>query len=93
MTKRNQILEQAVTYAEEVGIQSIRRNQLADRLKIARGSLAYHFGAMDNLRNEIVRHAIESENIVVIGKAIGEGHPLTREISDDLKQRSLATLI
>ena len=92
MSKREIILQEAVRMAEEIGIQSVTRNPLALRVGCANGAVSYHFETMENLRDEIVRTAVESENLIVIARALGEGHPLAQEASDELKQRALATL-
>lgn len=93
MTKKQRILEFAVEMAESVGIQGLSRNPLAEALGIANGSVSYHFGAIENLRDAVVRHAIETENLIIIAKALGEAHPLAREVSCDLKKRALKTLL
>lgn len=93
MTSRDIILLKATMMAESDGIRGIITTSLSAMCEIPHSSFYYHFGSIDGLREEVVRKAIDDENLKVIGKALSEGHPLVQSLDRELKTRALDSLI
>jgi AcrR family transcriptional regulator len=90
---KDKILATAVKIAETEGFRNVTRDAVANRMEVAAGSVSYHFKTMKNLQREVVKAAIESENLAIIAQALLEKHPLTAILADELKRRALMTII
>lgn len=76
---RGEILAAAVVLCELHGIYSLKRDDVADKANCAQGSVNAHFGTIEGLRREVMRHAVTvgNLNIVAQGLAINDGIALT----------------
>lgn len=93
VSKESLILTAALVLAEEVGIRGLVATTLSARSGIPHASFFYHYGSMDDLRDEVVRKAIVDNNMKVIGKALAEGHVLVQDLDHLVKSEALQTLI
>lgn len=69
------ILLAAVALARTQGLRALTRLDVAKAAKAATGTISYHFGSMDGLRNAVVDHAIKHKCIEVLVQARAERHP------------------
>lgn len=83
------ILGAAMQLANLHGFGRVTRNMIADRLEIATGSVSYHIGNMRKLEAVMVTRAIETENLLVLGRAISAKHPLALKAPDELRKRAV----
>jgi AcrR family transcriptional regulator len=90
--RRAQILDEALRCAEVYGYTNITRQMVADRLGLAPGLVSHYFGTMDDLRRDVMRHAIKRENLRVVAQGVIAGHPVAMRAPRDLKSRALAAL-
>lgn len=82
------ILGAAVTLARRLGLSQLTRRQVATAADAGLGTINYHFGNMDGLRDAIVDYAVENEIIEVLVQARAERHPrLVGRLSPALKER------
>lgn len=86
------ILGVAMQLANLHGFGNVTRNMIAARAEIATGSVSYHFKSMRKLEAAMVERAIETENLKVLGQAIGRKHPLGTKAPEALQRRAVLAL-
>lgn len=89
---KERLLSIAVDYAARYGIEKVTRDVVADVAEVSTGSVSYYFGDMRKLRAEVVKRAIETENLNVIAQAVAMRHPKTVNMNDQLRRRAVQSL-
>lgn len=84
--RRAQILAAAVTIAADKGFDAIKRDRVGRAAGVNGASLYHYFSSIDALRREVVRVAIESENLKAIGRAVVAGY----WVDEPLRSKGLA---
>lgn len=92
-TRKTKILAAALSLAEIYGYQQVQRDLLAVAAGCATGTINHHFSTMDDLRTEIVRHAVAVGNLLVIGQALAAQHPDVQHVPDDTKRAAMSKLV
>ena len=68
--RRLEILKAATKIAERVGVANVMRKDVAEKAKTAEGNINQIFLNMENLKKEIMRYAIETENLKLIVEGV-----------------------
>lgn len=92
--RKEQLLNSALKLAEEHGYQSVTRKMIAENCDCTEGNVSRALGAtMPQIKRDIMRHAVKSENLAVIAQGIvnKDSHALKADI--DLRTRALAALV
>jgi AcrR family transcriptional regulator len=89
---KDSILGAAMQVANLKGLTNVTRNDIADRLEIATGSVSYHYGDMRKLRTAMVERAVESQNLKIVGQAIAIKHPIAMKAPEALRVRAVRVL-
>lgn len=85
------ILEQAVQLAKEKGLRKFSREELAKLANVGASTISFHFENMDELRREIVRHAVRNEIIPILADARSERATYgVLRLSPELKEKVAA---
>ena len=78
----------------KVGYQNITREQVAKEAGVGAGTVNLHYSSMKQLKKEIVRHAVRSDNIKVIAQAIVANEPyVKRKLSVGQRKHIMATSV
>jgi len=88
-----QILQAALAVAQTVGYNRMTRDQIAAHCGIPSSLIAYHCGTMVELRRSLVRHAIKTNNLVVLAQAIVAKDSRVKNLPDDIKRAALESLL
>ncbi len=75
--------------AQQDGLKNVRRQELADFVRIARSLITHHFGDMNGLLTEIVQAALDQNVHKVIGEAIVLGYPAATDAPLEVKTAAL----
>lgn len=86
------LLTAAASLAVKQGFRNIRRQDIAEKCECSTGTVSYHFGSMQVLRDELMAHAVASGNAVIVGQGLAERHPLAMAAPPGLKARALRLL-
>ncbi len=79
---------------EAKSLTAVTREAVAARAGVSEGTVSNVFGAMDEMRKEIVREGIKRKDALVIGLGLASGDFNARNLPDpELKRAALATLI
>jgi AcrR family transcriptional regulator len=70
----------------------LQADNVASRSKTGAGTVNYHYRDMCSLRDAVVRFAIDTRNLLVIGKALMERHPLALAAPVELRKEAAAAL-
>ena len=90
--KAQTILTAALGEAELHGYEKVTRSGVAKRADVSEGLVNVYFETMEKLRDRIVQHAVEVENLTVIAQALGRKHLFVTGMEPGLKIRALNTL-
>jgi AcrR family transcriptional regulator len=90
--RKEQILAVAVARAELLGINGLRRDDVADSAGIARGLVSRYFNTMPQLRRAVMRHAVHHGNLTIIAQGIAMRDPEALKASPELQAKALASL-
>ena len=91
--RRGYILEAAIELARQDGYLNIRKEGIAARCGIGAGTVHSAYGSMADIRNDVVRVAIERGIISILADALAQKHPLARNAPDHLKAQAVASLV
>lgn len=91
-TRKIQILESAVHIAIDKGYQNITYKLIADYLNVQNSFIFYYFKTIKILKNKVIKEAIRKEIYPIIAQAIVANDPLIKNISNQLRQKSIKSL-
>jgi AcrR family transcriptional regulator len=89
---RDRILSAAMQVANLKGYKNVTRNDVAVKADAAVGLVNYYFGEMRKLQTEMVKRAIETENLKIVGQALANRHPLAVKAPEALRIRAARVL-
>lgn len=92
MLLRDRILKAAIRLSRAHGFRGYARSEVISLAGVAAGSVNYHFDSLDGLRDAVIQHAIEKEDLKLIAQGLVDKHPLVQTISEDLKRRAAQCL-
>jgi AcrR family transcriptional regulator len=90
---RKRIMKAACDLSEKEGYTNVRRNDIAALAGVGNGSVNNLVGDMPDLRDEIMRHAVETENLTIIAQGLTIADPIARAADIELKQRALLAMV
>ncbi len=76
---RERILAAAAAVAGEVGFHAVSVAKIAERAGIAVGNLHYHFGSLEELLRELMRHVADQLTAEILGAVDETGDVFARE--------------
>lgn len=90
--RKADLLEVALRLARKHGYLKITRAQVAEAAQLAEGTVSYHFGTMQQLRVDVMRHAVKQRDAVVVmqGLACKDRHATKADF--DLQRAAIASL-
>ena len=90
---REKILEAAYQMAVRDGFNSLTRDSIAAEAETAKGAVNHHFGTVSVVRDEVMRMAIENEELSIIAQGIALGDTIAKSAPLDVRTKALATLL
>lgn len=91
--RKDSILNSAMTLAAEIGYNRLTRAKVAEAAGVSESLVSKNFGTMEQLKNDIVRRAIKTENLKIIAQGLVTNNRHIKKVSSDLKHRALKCLI
>jgi len=95
--RKTEILDSAVTLAEEFGLSEVSREKIAAHAECSTGLVNLYFGTMLNLRRAIVGEAVRTKNLSIIAMALVAPDVKTRNLArrapEDLRREAIETLM
>lgn len=82
------ILKEALKLARKEGFQNITMPDIARAAEVVNGTVVVHFTNMEKLRRDLLRYAIDKEDLIVIAQGLVVNHTVTRKIDRVLKERA-----
>lgn len=90
--RRAELLDVALKLAKRKGYLNLTRDGLAAAAKCSQGLVTKRFGAMDNLRREVMRAAVARGVLEVIAQGIAARDPVALRAPAELKAQAAGTL-
>lgn len=85
--RKKQILACALKVSETIGYKNINRYHVSEKINVSDALITNYFKTMANLRKQILKLAVEEENLIVLAQAIVFKDAKMLKISKILKQR------
>lgn len=91
--RKENILSCAVLLAEKVGYTRVTAAAVADEVGISHGTVLHYFGTMVQLKNEIMRHAVKTNNLPIIAQGLVAKDRFALKAEQHVKESALKCLI
>lgn len=91
--RKQTVLEVGLRLAETSDFRTVSSPQLAKQCGFGHALIFHYFGNMDGVRDAIIGHALETNNLRVIGQAVVAAHPRVANLSLERKNLALNTLM
>lgn len=91
--KRENILLIATSLAASKGYQNITREDVAGNSFTSPGTVSGLFGSMDQLKQEVIKYAIENNCLPVIAQALANKNRLALNAPEALKLRAAEAML
>lgn len=92
MTKKHIILDSAIKCAEETSLTQFTISEVAKSAGCTVGLIIHHYKSIEALRQMVMQSAADNQNLKIIAQGLAVGHPIARELPQELKFRAAATL-
>ncbi len=90
--RKAQILDATLELSRTHGYTRVTKQMIADKLGTSTGIVNCHYGTVNQLRRDIIRHAIKIEDVTIIGQALVERDPNARKVPPDLRAKVIAAV-
>jgi len=87
------ILDTAFDMVVHNGLQNLRRDSVAEEAGVSTGSVSWHFKTIGDLRDAVIKRAIECEELKIIAQGLAAGNEIAREAPEALKSKALKTFL
>lgn len=92
--QKHELLAVAVSLAEKHGYDKITREQISTEAKVSPGTVSNVLGTMAQMRKDVVRHAVRTNNLIIQAQAIINKEPYAlRKMSKGAKAHALNSII
>lgn len=89
---KDAILNRAVSLSVRKGYRNVTRQDIATALKIAAGSVSYHFKDMRKLQAAVMQYAVDNSILAVVAQGLVEKHPRALAASAAVRASAARTL-
>lgn len=86
--RRTQILDAAVSLALETGYLNLTKRAVAEHAGVSPSLVVAHFNTMNQMRRAVLRHAIQTEALVVVAQGLAAGDAHATKAPEELKRRA-----
>lgn len=90
--RRDELLKVAVDMAVVIGINQLRRDNIAEKAGVANGLVTRYFNTMTQLRRAVMRYAVHNEILPVVAQGLAMRDPEALKAPEDLKHKAIGTL-
>lgn len=87
--RKDQILKAAVDLSDQMGYESIRRDDVARVAGCSTGLVNRYYATMTQLKRAVIREAIRTERLNIIAQAIVARDPQAQKAPAELIERAL----
>lgn len=88
--RKLQILEHAMRLSEKKGFTGFSAPEIAKSVGCGHPLIFHHFGNMEALRADLMRKAVETENLLVIAQGLVARNPIAVAAPESLKKQALS---
>lgn len=91
--KKNAIIEAAIMLAQQYNYREISRADIANVARVAESLVSFHFGDMDEVRNMIIRQAVDRRILSIVAQGLLDRHSIAMGAPAELKRSALDVLM
>ena len=91
--RKQQILKEAVTQAEQTGYMTLTRSGIADSLGVSYELVKHYYKDHAELLNAVMERAIQTENHEIIVQGIVNKHPIAMDADTELKTEAVRSVL
>ncbi len=92
MMTKERILDVAYSMALSDGFSCLKRDDIAAKAGVALGTINHHFHTVAHLRTEVMRRAVEQEDLILIAQGIACGNQVAMSAPQELRLKALTSL-
>lgn len=89
---RDKILEAAYKMAVVQGFECLTRDGVAAGAYVSKGAINHHFKTIENLRTEVMKRAVEMEDLRLIAQGIACDNEVAQSAPHELRVKALSSL-
>lgn len=89
---RDKILEAAYKMAVVDGLDCLTRDAVAAGACVSKGAINHHFKTIENLRTEVMKRAVEMEDLKLIAQGIACDNEVAQSAPHGLRVKALSSL-
>jgi AcrR family transcriptional regulator len=86
------LLAAALALAERGHYTSVTRSQIAERVGVSAALVSFYLGTMPAMRRLLMRHAVTSGNLAVIGQGLSQGDKWAKRAAPSIRAAAAARL-
>lgn len=83
-----ELLMVGVVLARDVGIARLTRALVGDESGKAHGTVSHNFGAFQNFKDEVVKWAVENEDLIIIAQGLKDDNTYALQAPQELQSRA-----
>lgn len=91
--RKDHILSVALKEAESVGFDNLTLMGVAEAAGLAHSTISKYFGTMAQLRADVMRRAVKTNNLKVIAQGLIKGDRQAKKATDEVRAEALKCLI
>jgi len=85
--RRQLILNAAVSLAKKDHFEWLTRSAVAAAAGVSPGLVSNYFAPFVELKREVLREAVRTENLVILAQGMGAGHPIVKRAPAPLRAK------
>lgn len=93
MSRKETMLKLAISIAQRKGYSNVTREELADKMKCAESLVSYHFGSIPKLHREIMKAAVDQQNLKIIAQGLVSQDPIAQSAPKKLKKHAMSQMV
>lgn len=91
--RKDHILNVAIKLAEKLGYSRMTVMQVAEAAGVTHGTVLRYYGTVAQLRNDVMRKAVKTENLKIIAQGLSIGDRQAKKADEEIKEKALKCLI
>lgn len=90
--RKRSILAAGIAIANEIGVNNVKAGGVAVKASVSTSLVNCYMGTAAELKTAIMKEAINTNELKIIGFGVVHGDPLARAVSPQLQKQAIATL-
>ena len=81
MNSKEKLLKQAIKLAIKQGYRNIKRDMVAQKVKLSPALVNHYFGTIENLQTEVLKYAIKTRILILVAQGLSLRDPVVFKLT------------